>query len=319
MQCEKCGGSWIPPKGKYPPLDYCPYCGAPVLNIEKARSQKSIRDFLQYIISIYGVTIYIDESRLYNIIADLYVGDEKMKRVYRRAILEDKLPEQIYNIISYHSNKSTENIINQFAQNNFYSLDFASKIVYDFLYGFISPDKYSILIDNYKKNVVEIDGVIYNVKYKYLVKASKWVNECIIPRGITSICNDAFNDCQKLNRIFCPDSIMYIGDGAFYGCKRISNIKLPENIKDINQSVFGGCTNLETITLPNGIININDYAFELCRNLKTIIMPDSITNIGKDIFYKCDNLKCIYIPYGSKERFDMLLDYRYHFLLIESV
>lgn len=145
MQCEKCGGQWIPPKGKFPSLDNCPFCGATVLNIEKARSLVSLSDFLQYLVSIYGIEIYNEKHRLYGFIADLFVCDEKMMRVYRRAILEDSLSLQVYELLLKSKSKRRflfDQMVSQFIEMNFYEQIFSLQIVYAFTHGINIHMKY---------------------------------------------------------------------------------------------------------------------------------------------------------------------------------
>ena len=98
MKCFKCGGEFVPPKNKTVTLKECPFCHTPIFNDEVVRGLYDFADFLQYIVSIYGKEIYKDKYKLANLIADLYVGEEKINRVYRRAVLEDAVSSRIYNI-----------------------------------------------------------------------------------------------------------------------------------------------------------------------------------------------------------------------------
>ena len=54
-------------------------CHTPIFNDEVVRGLYDFADFLQYIVSIYGKEIYKDKYKLANLIADLYVGEEKIK------------------------------------------------------------------------------------------------------------------------------------------------------------------------------------------------------------------------------------------------
>lgn len=66
--------------------------------MQALNESSSIEEVLQYIVACYGAEIYQDKQRLSNLIADLYRGEEKKKRVYRRAILDDSLSVKVHNL-----------------------------------------------------------------------------------------------------------------------------------------------------------------------------------------------------------------------------
>ena len=62
------------------------------------KDSSSIEEVLQYIVACYGVAIYQEKQRLSNLIADLYTGEERLKRLYRRMVMEDAVSQQLYAI-----------------------------------------------------------------------------------------------------------------------------------------------------------------------------------------------------------------------------
>ena len=60
------------------------------------------------------------------------------------------------------------------------------------------------------------------------------VKEVIIPEGITSIEQNAFEGCISLESITLPSSIKYIGPNAFADCKDLKEVVLPDSISDID-------------------------------------------------------------------------------------
>ena len=138
MKCEKCGGEWIPPKSISISLTNCPFCGAPVLNADTAKGYTDMGEFLQYLVSLYGIDLYNNQRKLSNLIADLYQGDERMKRVYRRAILDDSLSKRIYDLSKKPLDEREayyNQIINQFSEVNFYTVDFGKQVIKSFVSG----------------------------------------------------------------------------------------------------------------------------------------------------------------------------------------
>lgn len=101
-----------------------------------------IEEVLKYIVACYGAEIYQDKQRLSNLIADLYRGEEKKKRVYRRAILDDSLSVKVHNLslIPLSQRKAYyQQLIFAFSDLNFYSEDFGKQIVDGFVLGLDLP------------------------------------------------------------------------------------------------------------------------------------------------------------------------------------
>jgi hypothetical protein len=59
-----------------------------------------------------------------------------------------------------------------------------------------------------------------------------------IPKGITSIEDDAFNH-TSIRGIYIPKSITFIGFGAFDDCYNLANIYYEGNIEELNHIVIG--------------------------------------------------------------------------------
>lgn len=66
------------------------------------------------------------------------------------------------------------------------------------------------------------------------------LNEVIIPNGITSIGEEAFEDCTRLKNITIPDSVTSIGSWAFFRCYSLKNLAIPKRT-NIGFNTFAGC------------------------------------------------------------------------------
>ena len=70
----------------------------------------------------------------------------------------------------------------------------------------------------------------------------------VIPAGVTSIGNFAFNCCTLLESIQLPEGVTSIGNLAFNFCKSLESIQLSEGVTSIGNSAFKDCSSLKSIT-----------------------------------------------------------------------
>ena len=93
-----------------------------------------------------------------------------------------------------------------------------------------------------------------------------------IPKGYDRIADGAFSNESKqsvLENVNLPKGLTLIGKNAFQDCNNIKSIELNEGLENIGDSAFWGTT-LETVKFPSSLKIINDCAFANCHiyNLK---------------------------------------------------
>ena len=148
---------------------------------------------------------------------------------------------------------------------------------------------------------------------------SRKSNKIIIPKGVKTIPQCHYEDCDQLQFIYIPDSVEHIGDYAFKGCTNLKMVYIPEGVStigvgcfcdcvkmimlhipnsvyQIKQQAFLGCKSLVSVTLPARLHYIPDFCFFKCKMLDRLIIPPSVTSIGESAFGKCTNLTEIDLP-----------------------
>ena len=132
----------------------------------------------------------------------------------------------------------------------------------------------------------------------YAFEGCRSLTAITLPEGVTSIGDYAFEGCSSLTSITIPSSVTSIGTHAFYNCSGLTSITIPENsqLTSIGGSAFEDCSSLTFITIPEGVTSIGYWAFYNCSSLISITIPKSVTSIGDAVFQHCSNLTAITIP-----------------------
>jgi hypothetical protein len=116
----------------------------------------------------------------------------------------------------------------------------------------------------------------------------------IIPFGVTSIKDCAFEACTTLKSIIIPNSVTKIGYSAFNECSNLKSVTISNSVIDIGEYAFSS-TALTSITIPNRLEIVNAGMFAGCHNLTSVTIPRSVTNIMCSAFYDCSRLSLINI------------------------
>ena len=152
--------------------------------------------------------------------------------------------------------------------------------------------------------------------------AETGLKNCVIPEGVTSIQNVAFENCQNLESVTLPTTLETIEYNAFSN-SGLTSIFIPKGVTSISSTSFNYCGKLSTISvsdenttydsrnncnaiiqtatnqilrgtsntiIPNTATSIGDNAFNDINSLTSIVIPESVTSIGQYAFRFCNSL-----------------------------
>ena len=157
-------------------------------------------------------------------------------------------------------------------------------------------------------------GVLYCGSF--LIKANENIDgNCIIKNGTRVIASYAFATCHSLTSITVPDSVTSICDAALHDCDKLNSIYINDlaawcNLDNLDFMLFKNDkeTNLylngvllTDVVIPDGVTSINDYAFCRCKSVESVTIPNSVTSIGDFAFHWCTSLTNVILPNSVKE------------------
>ncbi len=167
IRCEQCGAEWNPPKKNSKSLSECPFCGAMLLEEGKARGYGKMDEFLGYMVKVYGEELYRTPERLKNLIGDLYGGEERVKRLFRRALVEEKLSVKVYEIAQKPKNERLpfyNRLASQFAEGNYWPVEFGLKVVGSLVSG-LTGEVLEGAQPESKNRIVQVGNVRFEMVY----------------------------------------------------------------------------------------------------------------------------------------------------------
>ena len=116
------------------------------------------------------------------------------------------------------------------------------------------------------------------------------IENLVISDAVTSIGDNAFEDCNGLKSVAFGSSLASIGKEAFASCVKLESVTFPALLESIGKSAFSQCNALTSVTITNGLTSIEQQAFYNCEKLASVTIPNSVASIGMNAFGNCDGL-----------------------------
>lgn len=123
----------------------------------------------------------------------------------------------------------------------------------------------------------------------------------VIPDGVKSIEDGAFENNDIISSIVIPSTVKKIGKDAFSRCYNLSRVVFSEGLTTIGRNAFGYCKKIESISLPKSLKTIGISSFFCCK-INAITLGSNVKTVGKNAFGGC-SLKEVHIQ-GADTKFN---------------
>jgi len=148
------------------------------------------------------------------------------------------------------------------------------------------------------------NGVLYDKNKTTIVcyPQGKTESSFTILNSVTSIGNEAFENCSSLTSVIIGNSITSIGEEAFQFCTGLTSVTIPDSVTSIGERAFCECIALTSVTIGNGVTSIGNSAFYNTA-LTEVNIPDSVTNLDFRAFSGCSQLSRINVTENNNNYF----------------
>ena len=117
-----------------------------------------------------------------------------------------------------------------------------------------------------------------------------------IPKTVTSIESECFEQCTNLKEITFPYGVKSIPYCCFFNCVSLENVVIPSSVTAIETGSFYSCQSLESIEFPSSIYLIGDNSFGFCTSLKEVVFHAPLSTIYSKSFFSCTSLTKVVLP-----------------------
>ncbi len=110
---------------------------------------------------------------------------------------------------------------------------------------------------------------------------------------VTSVGDNAFENCWQLVSVTFSGNVGSIGDTAFVFCGALESVTFSGKVDSIGRYAFHDCDALNTVTFSGDVGSIGLGAFENCNALESVTFSGDVGSIGLGAFENCTALKSV--------------------------
>ena len=165
--------------------------------------------------------------------------------------------------------------------------------------------------DNGYVNPEPTDGLVLSEDGKTLVSVPQRVSHVVIPQGVTTIGDKAFEYHKSLELLTIPPSVTKFGRDAFRGCDNLIGVIITDlaawcrlsfewddkrysnafdNPLAVARNLYLNGLLVSDMEIPRGVRSVGKNAFRGCSSLTSVKVPDSVKAIGAGAFARCGSL-----------------------------
>lgn len=126
-----------------------------------------------------------------------------------------------------------------------------------------------------------------------------------LPGTLTSIGENAFQNCTALPAITIPAAVTFIGNNAFLNAIRIKDVYISDLASYCQIHMYSTLSSplcsygrlhcngklVEDLVIPASVKEISDYAFLGCTSFTSVTIPTTVEKIGFFAFSACQNIE----------------------------
>ena len=135
-------------------------------------------------------------------------------------------------------------------------------------------------------NDLDIDYPSVYGRHRSTAPWMEWKEKIIfvqIESGVTSIGDEAFDNCDRLTSVEISSGVQKIGNSAFHSCSSLRNVTIPDSVTIIGKNAFHSCSSLTKVTIPDSVQEIGSKAF-VETGLTQVELP-AHTKVAEDAFF----------------------------------
>ena len=152
-----------------------------------------------------------------------------------------------------------------------------------------STSEYKDEPDNWKRHLCSsLSSVTIPDSLTYIGKevfdGTPWMEQKKAENSLVTVNGILLDGSQCKGDVVIPEGVKSIAEGAFQSNQKIVSVTMPDSVKEIGMYAFEGCTALKSLHLSEGLEQIDYYAFDVCTALESVHFPDHAVTIGYGAF-----------------------------------